>query len=163
MRGKRNFEPRNYPAGTVMAREGDPGREAFVIRSGRVAVVLRNGGTTNTVMRSEGEVVGEMALVDQSPRCATLLAEGDVETDVVSFSDFHAMLNSCHPKVRTAVQSLCTLLRDANRGGPRHQRQAALKDLRAKIIDQPEFSLTLESCHLIVRAVVASLLERLTK
>ena len=159
---KSKFEIKQFPAGTVMAQEGETGREAFVIKRGTVAVVLRNGGKSTTILRSAGEVVGEMALVDAATRCASLVAESDVEAEVVTFTDFHSILNSCHPKVRSAVKSLCDLLRDSNRGVSRVRLQATLRDLRARIINQPEFADTLASCPPLVRAVVAGLLERFT-
>lgn len=161
MRGKSDFEKRHYAAGAEIAKEGDQGREAFLILRGRVAVRLPTGGKVVTIVKTEGDVVGEMSLVDVSPRCATLTAEDEVDAEVVAFTDFHGLLNTCHPKVQAAVKKLTALLRDANRGTPPATIAAARNDLKAKVTGLPEFPSMLESCHPIVRAVVAGLLERL--
>jgi CRP-like cAMP-binding protein len=161
MRAKSDFEKRHYAAGAALAQEGDPGREAFVILRGHVAVQLQTGGKVVRIVRTEGDVVGEMSLVDVSPRCATLVAEDEVDVEVVSFTDFHGLLNTCHPRVQAAVKKLTALLRDANRGTPRATTAAALAELRAKVTGLPEFPSMLEGCHPLVRAALAGLLERL--
>lgn len=161
MRGKVDVEKRRYAAGAELAKEGDPGREAFVILRGHVAVRLRTGGKVLRILKAAGDVVGEMSLVDVSPRCATLTAEDDVEVEVVAFTDFHGLLNTCHPKVQAAVKQLTGLLRTANQGASCAATQAALAELKAKVTGLPDFPSFLEGCHPIVRAVVAGLLERL--
>ena len=59
------------PEGKVLMREGEIGLEAFVIESGE-AVVTRDG--TELARRGPGMIVGEMALIDQGPRTATVTA-----------------------------------------------------------------------------------------
>jgi CRP-like cAMP-binding protein len=56
-------------AGKVLTREGDPGREFFVLVEG-VAEVRRRGRRINTM--SAGDFFGEIALVSKRPRTATV-------------------------------------------------------------------------------------------
>jgi CRP-like cAMP-binding protein len=161
MRGKIAFEVRHYAAGAELARQDEPGREAYLILRGRVAIEVWHGAKVMRVFKAAGDVVGEMALVDSSPRSATLLAEDDLEVEVITFTDFHSMLNACHPKVQTAVKQLTQLLRDADRGASRAATQAALRELKAKVTGLPDFPSFLEGCHSVLRAVVVGLLERL--
>lgn len=63
---------RSYAAGDVVLNEGDPAKEMFFVRSGRVAVKV-HGKTVEEV--AAGGMFGEMALIDHSPRSATIIAE----------------------------------------------------------------------------------------
>lgn len=65
---------RSYRAGDVVLQEGDPAKEMFVVRSGRVAVKV-HGKTVEEV--AAGGMFGEMALIDHSPRSATIVAVED--------------------------------------------------------------------------------------
>lgn len=58
-------------AGHVLMREGTPGREAFLVVEGRADISI---GGTSVAQVGPGELVGEMALLDHSPRSATVTA-----------------------------------------------------------------------------------------
>lgn len=64
-----------YAAGQTIFREGEPGRELFVIKSG--AVEIRTGNRLLETLH-EDEIFGEMALIDDSPRSATAVAKTEV-------------------------------------------------------------------------------------
>jgi CRP/FNR family cyclic AMP-dependent transcriptional regulator len=64
-----------HGAGTTLFREGSVGALAYVVLEGRVAVSIE-GGQVQQV--GPGGIFGEMALVDQSTRAATAVAESDV-------------------------------------------------------------------------------------
>ena len=66
---------RGYKAGERIFREGEPGSEFFVIKSGQVQITV--GNKLLQTFR-ENEIFGEMALIDASPRSATATAETDV-------------------------------------------------------------------------------------
>jgi len=66
---------REYRAGEVIFREGDPGSEFFVVKSGQVRITA---GNKLLQTFGESEIFGEMALIDTSPRSATAAAETDV-------------------------------------------------------------------------------------
>jgi HEAT repeat protein/ATP/ADP translocase len=68
-----------YPAGEVMVREGDIGDELIVIVEGSVRVVHRDpDGTERLIRRFEaGDHIGELAVLREAPRAATVIAEGD--------------------------------------------------------------------------------------
>jgi CRP-like cAMP-binding protein len=102
-------ETKRYRKGDVIAKEGDEGCEAFQILKGRVAV--QSSRKVRQVVLTEGDIVGEMALVDQAPRSATLTALDAVEVEIITMADFHSMLNPCHPLVRKVVKGLVKRLR----------------------------------------------------
>src|SRR5439155_1038095 len=62
-----------YEPGHEIVRQGDTGVGAFIIRSGKVDVVQdRSGKETKLATLGPGEVFGEMALLDEFPRSATV-------------------------------------------------------------------------------------------
>jgi CRP/FNR family transcriptional regulator, cyclic AMP receptor protein len=66
---------RDFKAGETIFREGDRGAELFVIQRGRVRILSGNRLLETLV---ENEIFGEMALIDDSPRSASAVAEDDV-------------------------------------------------------------------------------------
>ena len=68
----KDFQP--FFAGDTIFSEGDPGDMMYVVQEGELEVQFR-GKVIETV--GSGGIVGEMALVDQSPRSATVVARTD--------------------------------------------------------------------------------------
>ncbi len=65
------FDHVTLKKGTLLFAEGDPGTSAYLIRSGRIEIfVMRNGQAAVLANRTTGEIVGEMAIIDQRPRSA---------------------------------------------------------------------------------------------
>jgi CRP/FNR family transcriptional regulator, cyclic AMP receptor protein len=59
----------------VLFREGDMGDEAFVLLSGDVSVLRRDGAVDRVVAEEgPGSVIGELAVLDPAPRNATVVA-----------------------------------------------------------------------------------------
>lgn len=67
-------EPVVYPAGKVIMQEGTGGAFMYVVLEGKVAITIKGGLVARA---GAGGVFGEMALVDQSTRAATAVAETD--------------------------------------------------------------------------------------
>ena len=61
-----------YPPGAVLCREGDPGSSCFIVVEGEVELHKEIGGETRLLTSLSGCLLGQMALVDPSPRSATL-------------------------------------------------------------------------------------------
>src|SRR5258707_14453403 len=74
----------DLPAGKVLIREGDRGREFFVIISGEVEV-RRKGRRVATM--GAGSFVGEMALLSKAPRSATVTALTALDVLVITDRD----------------------------------------------------------------------------
>ncbi len=101
-----------YPDGEVLAEQGEAGEEMFIIVSGEVRV-LANGA--EVARRGAGEVVGEMAIISQEPRMATLVAAGAVRVLSLDQASFEGLLRE-RPDVSLAVMRvLCGRLRQATR------------------------------------------------
>ena len=93
------FQPVVYAAGTVIFRENDPGDALYLVREGLVRV--ERGGIPVAFRRS-GECVGEMALLDQSPRSSTLVAQTKTELLRLPAEDF-AEIAASHPQVISGI------------------------------------------------------------
>lgn len=105
------------PAGRVLTRQGDPGREAFVIEAGRAKVTIR--GKRSTTL-GPGECFGEMALLHSAPRSATVTAESDMRLVVLGSRQFFALIDNFPPVGRRVLAAVSERLREAERAQPHH-------------------------------------------
>lgn len=76
---------RSYRRGDIVFREGDRGGELFVIKNGTVEV---RTGDRRLETLGENEIFGEMALIDDSPRSATVAALTDVVLAPITESQY---------------------------------------------------------------------------
>jgi EAL domain-containing protein (putative c-di-GMP-specific phosphodiesterase class I) len=67
----KNLHRENFSAGEVIFKEGDPGDNAYIIDEGSVEVSV---SSTQQSRLGKGELFGEIALIDQQPRTATVCA-----------------------------------------------------------------------------------------
>jgi CRP-like cAMP-binding protein len=77
-------------AGQVVIREGEPGHEFFVVVDGRLDVSRRRKGTFASV--GPGDFVGEMALLSNKPRNATVTAATSSRLLKIEDRDFAALI-----------------------------------------------------------------------
>jgi signal transduction histidine kinase len=84
----------HYEPGHIIFREGDIGDTMYIIWSGRVAIV-KGGFQSPTVLgyRGVGEIIGEMALLEDQPRSASVVAMEDLRTLRIRREDFEEWLS----------------------------------------------------------------------
>ena len=84
-----------YEPGEILFKEGDIGDEMYIIRSGRVAVV-KGDFDSPTVLgyRGPGEIIGEMALLEDRPRSASVVAIENLQVLCISRENFQQFLES---------------------------------------------------------------------
>jgi CRP-like cAMP-binding protein len=105
------------PAGRVLMRQGDPGHEAFVIEGGTARASIR--GRKSRKM-GPGDVFGEMALLHQAPRSATVTAETDMHLLVLNSREFSTLVGDFPAIARKVLATVAERLRDSERGDPSH-------------------------------------------
>lgn len=81
-----SFEP-----GQIIVTQGTPGQAFYMVLGGRVEI-LRDGNSLGTF--GPGDFFGEMSLLDQAPRSATIRAVDDTSCLLLSSWDFKSLLQS---------------------------------------------------------------------
>ena len=105
-----SLEPVAWPAGHVVFRDGDPGSSLYLVTEGRASVHLRHeDGDIRLVTFAAGAVFGELALLDQGPRSATVTADEDLRGFGLSEASF-AVLRREQPDL--AIKLLTALGRE---------------------------------------------------
>jgi CRP-like cAMP-binding protein len=101
--------PLHFPLNKVIMKEGEPGVFMYVVLSGRVAIFIKS---KIVEWVGPGGVFGEMALVDQSPRAATAIAETDCDLLSVNRGDFLTMVKTNPVFVVSLLKAAADRLRD---------------------------------------------------
>src|SRR5687767_8172911 len=93
-----------YPKGSVILFEDDPGDSLFVVRQGRVKVVLvgEDGREVILGILGVGEHFGELSLIDQQPRSAHVIAMDDATLIVLRSEDFRRRVDAA-PEIAWAL------------------------------------------------------------
>ncbi len=96
--------PREFPRGAVLMYEGEPGERVMILESGRVKVTRIEPGGHETMLsiRDPGDVMGELSLIDERPRLATVTALEPVRVWVIASSRFRSHLERT-PRVAVAL------------------------------------------------------------
>ncbi len=84
-----------YHSGEILFCEYEPGDDFFMIQSGQVRItkVVSDKEKTLDVL-SSGDIFGEMAILEQQPRSATAIAQGELKVLVFNRQNFEMLLKS---------------------------------------------------------------------
>lgn len=107
---------RTYRRGETIVEQGQPGDAFYVIVKGRVAVAIVAPDGREVVLNSlgEGEHFGEMALLDDAPRSASVIAQEKAELAILSRAVFFDLLKSNFVLTRALLAAFSARLRRAN-------------------------------------------------
>jgi CRP/FNR family transcriptional regulator, cyclic AMP receptor protein len=103
---------RRFHAGSSIVRTGDPGSTFYVLLDGTARVVTAKGRPRRL---QAGDFFGEMALFDDSPRSADVVAEGDVLTMTINCSAFRKLVRSEPALAVELLRTLAARLRAAEK------------------------------------------------
>lgn len=105
-----------YPRGSVILFENDPGDSLFVVRQGRVKVVLIGEDGREVILGVLGvsEHFGELALIDDRPRSAHVIAMEDSSLLVLRRDDFRRRVESSPAVAWSLLTELSRRLRRAD-------------------------------------------------
>jgi len=108
---------RNVPRGTIVIVEGDPTDSLYIIIAGRLKVMMSDseGKEVILAMLGPGEYFGEMGLIDESPRSATVMTVEPCELIVVTKREFKKILSENFDMAETVMRGLVRRLREADR------------------------------------------------
>jgi signal transduction histidine kinase len=117
---------REFNTGEVVFYEGDPADRFYIIADGSVEVWTEYGGdqAEKIADRDRGQIFGEMALIDDLPRSATVVAGRPTSTLYVQYDDFQRLLKDSPAVAFSLVRSLSAMVRQSN--------ETFIEDLREK-------------------------------
>lgn len=103
-----------FKAGETIMRQGDVGDCAYIIEKGLVEILIEkvNGSVSRVGTRGAGTIIGEMAIVDNEPRIATIRALEDCSLLEISKDDFSRRLKNADPVLQITTQVILTRYRD---------------------------------------------------
>lgn len=104
-----------YAPGEIIFHEGDPGTTAFIIEKGKVEVsITRNNEKLLLAVYDSGDLFGEMALIDETPRSATVMVLEPTEVIAIERSQFDKAFDKAHPLVNLFMHTILHNLRKTN-------------------------------------------------
>ncbi len=107
----RKAKRENVPAGATVVHEGDLGRTFYFIVDGN-ATILRNGRKVADL--GPGKYFGELSLLDQLPRNATVKAVTDMTLLSIDQRDFEAILTESPTTIKKLLVATASRLRLAD-------------------------------------------------
>jgi CRP/FNR family transcriptional regulator, cyclic AMP receptor protein len=108
------FKERSFTSGEVIAEEGKHGIGFFIIESGTATISI-HGDQVATF--GPGQYFGEIALIDDGPRTATVTAESDLNCYVLIAWDFRPLVKSDATLAWGLLEGLARMLRAAQSHG----------------------------------------------
>lgn len=107
---------KQYPKGSVILFEDDPGDSLFIVREGRVKVVLvgEDGREVILGVLGVGEHFGELSLIDEQPRSAHVIAMEDSGLLVLRRDDFRRRVEATPAVAWALLSELSRRLRRAD-------------------------------------------------
>ncbi len=136
---------------------------AYILKSGR-AKVFKNIDGKRVLIRtlSEGDIFGEIAFLQDAKRTASVIAEGDVEVEMIAKDTFIEALDQLPQGVRSRLNTLfsdLTAMTEVN--GRLVALLYELQHMRAEMIDLKSFEREVEKMPELLRRVVIALVQRL--
>jgi CRP-like cAMP-binding protein len=125
---------RTVPAGTDILRAEDPGDVAYIVLDGTVKVQLDRPDGTAVILAilRAGEVVGELSLIDQLGRAASVLSMEPTRLAWLTYTDFW----SCPRSMPVMAYNLAGILSRRLRRSNAHVAALATLDIAGRLADQ---------------------------
>lgn len=84
-----------FPTGTMVIREGDRGDALYILKSGKINVLKRTSAGIDSLITtlSRGAMIGEMAIIDEQPRSASIATTQETTFLIITKNDFKKLLN----------------------------------------------------------------------
>ena len=105
----RSFKDRTFPAGSSVTTEGQGGVGFFVIEDGTATVSV--GGEERRTLGA-GDWFGEMALIDDSPRSATIVADTDLKCWGLTSWEFRPLVEQNASIAWSMLQTMAKRMRE---------------------------------------------------
>jgi CRP/FNR family cyclic AMP-dependent transcriptional regulator len=109
----KRFITRSFDDGTAIVTQGKGGAGLFIIVSGKAEAVVESPDGDKTVVNTFGQTdfFGEIALLDDGPRTASVIATKDTECMILSREDFISIMKNDAEMGVVIAKELATRLR----------------------------------------------------
>jgi len=106
---------RQFPRGSVLFREGEPGKDMYVVQAGRVTISKRVGNVEKVLATlGAGEFFGEMSILNNKPRSATATCAETSKLLVIDAKTFEAMIRGSAEIAIRMIKKLADRLQETN-------------------------------------------------
>jgi CRP-like cAMP-binding protein len=106
---------KELPPGTVLCREGEPGKEMYVIQAGRVKITKKVRDVEKVLaILGPGEFFGEMSIISNKPRNASAIVEDTARLLVIDPKTFEAMIRGNAEIAVRMIKKLAERLAEAD-------------------------------------------------
>jgi CRP/FNR family transcriptional regulator, cyclic AMP receptor protein len=106
---------KEFPKGTVLFQEGEPGKDMFVLQSGKISISKKVRDVEKILaMLGPGEFFGEMAIISNKPRNATATVMEDAKLLVIDPKTFEAMIRGNAEIAVRMIKKLAERLSEAD-------------------------------------------------
>jgi len=103
-----NMREEAHPPETYLIRQGEVGDKFYLIKKGNVEVHVDDGTTSRlTAALGAGEVFGEVALLEDKPRNATVVTKDEVDVYTLDKQGFHRALAASEPMREELIKVFC--------------------------------------------------------
>jgi hypothetical protein len=102
-----NLVPLTFPAGTAVVREGETGDRFYIVESGRLETTQAGRHLSSL---EQGDFFGEIALLRDVPRTATVTASSDVKLLALDRDEFVAVVTGHPDSIEAAEAAMATRL-----------------------------------------------------
>jgi len=122
---------RTYPKNTIIISEGDDSDSLYAVLSGKVKVYLSDDEGREIIINilSDGEYFGELALLDDSPRSASVMTLEETKLAVISKAAFEESLSKNPAMALHIIRELSSRLRSLTR----NVKSLALMDVYGRV------------------------------
>jgi sigma-B regulation protein RsbU (phosphoserine phosphatase) len=156
---------RDYPAGSVVCHEGELEHVFYIIEEGQVAITQRlPGGDEQTLgVQGPGSFFGEIALLENRPRSASVRTLTDSHLLEITEEDFEQMVHRSPEAALTVLRGVIRSLRETDRttisqlqakNVELRQAYADLKAAQAELVEQERFKRELEIAAEVQRSIL---------
>ncbi|MFT3915638.1 MAG: Crp/Fnr family transcriptional regulator [Anaeromyxobacteraceae bacterium] len=122
---------REFQKGTVLFREGEAGKEMYVVHQGRVTIAKKVGGVEKILASlGPGEFLGEMSILNNKPRSATATCAEDSKLLVIDAKTYEAMIRGNAEIAVRLIKKLAERLQEADE----HIENLLLADASSRVV-----------------------------
>jgi len=115
--------------------EGDPGDRAYIIREGKLEILTASGGREVLIaVRHVGELIGEVALLQEAPRSATVRAHVDSMLLAIEKEHFDALVDRSPSALKGMLRTILGRLRETQAALYESERMAIIGQNTAETV-----------------------------